>query len=542
LLLPARWRVSLESFTLKNRRFSVQLLSALVLAAGTLVLTSCAHKIYYYPEYTYTGRPIPPSGLLQRVLAAYTANGTNGGLEILDGLRNLRGNIQNTKPSFFVSGFSAGQPTEIINFPEEQRGFVLSYTDGSLDAVNYSTEAGIGAVLSAGPYSPSEAASPDASYFAGAYEAGGQLIVDSGGGSYALSLPNVDKVVISRGADIILAMVRNSNTLYRVVKLPASNNPVPPPGAVDCEPLLLPVYCVVPVGNANSAGTAGAAYDHPVDAYFSLDGNSVYILNCGPECGGTQSSVTFLQAGALNINSVPTTNPLTAATPLSPIPVANPVPVPGGVTAAVSDGTNLYVSGQSIQTHGLLGGNLTLINLASDVASAAIPISDGNHTRMLFADDSTLWIGSSQCANGVRAAKAASELAAQGYTDQAGNYNCLTMVALGATPKATIIPAVVQSNVTGTATVQVPYANTDQNLYYYGSLTGLCWVETFHKVYTAYGGQIHAFYTGGAITDEFDPAVGTTPAAGTEINNTNVTVQGTVLDVAYMDASTNETD
>ncbi|MES2394292.1 MAG: hypothetical protein V4555_21855 [Acidobacteriota bacterium] len=524
---------------MKNRRFSAQLLSALVLAAGTLVLTSCAHKIYYYPQYGYAGRPVPPSGLLQRVLASYTANGTSGGLEILDGLRNLRGNIQNTTPSFFVSGFSASQPVQIFNFPEQQRGYILSYTDGSLDAVNYSTEAGSGAVESVGANPPSVAAAPDGSVFAGASEASGQVAVTAYGGSYALSLPNVNKVVINRGANIILAMLRNSNTLYRVVKLPSSNNPVPPPGAIDCQPLLLPLFCVVPVGNTNSAGTPGAAYDHPIDAYFSLDGNTVYIMNCGPECGGTRAGVTFLQTGALDINNVPTVNPLSAATPLSPIGVANPIAIPGGVTTAVSDGTTLYLSGQSIQTGGLLGGNLTSINLNTYVASSPLAISDGTHTRMLFADDSTLWVGSTQCANGVRAAKAASELASQGFTDQAGNYNCLTMVKLGATPTATIIPAVVQSSVSGTKSVQVSYPNTNQNLYYYGSLTGICWIENDHKVYTAYGGQIHAFYTGGTINTAFDPALGQTPAAGTEIDNSNVTVQGTVLDVAYMDATTN---
>ena len=86
-------------------------------------------------------------------------------------------------------------------------------------------------------------------------------------------------------------------------------------------------------------------------------------------------------------------------------------------------------------------------------------------------------------------------------------------------PTASIVPAVNQ-NVTAKP---VPYPNTDQNLYYYGSLTGLCWIQTFHKVYTAYGGQVHAFNT----------------ADGSEINNVNITVQGTVLDVAYMDALTN---
>jgi hypothetical protein len=102
---------------------------------------------------------------------------------------------------------------------------------------------------------------------------------------------------------------------------------------------------------------------------------------------------------------------------------------------------------------------------------------------------------------------------------------------------AQIIP-----NVTPGGSTTVPYPNTNQNQYYYGDLTGLCWVESYHKVFTAYGGQIHVFYTGGTITDVTDPAVGTTPSAGSELNNTNLTIQGTVLDVAYMDASTNSTN
>jgi len=210
------------------------------------------------------------------------------------------------------------------------------------------------------------------------------------------------------------------------------------------------------------------------------------------------------------------------------LPVANPVPVPGGVTAALSDGTYLYLSGQQLQASGaykgLFAGTLTLLNLTTYTTGAPISISDGTHTKMLFADNNTLWIGSSQCASGVRAAVAANQLATTGVTTQAGNYNCLTMVMLGsATPTAQIIPAVTQSTVAATPAVPVGYPNTNQNLYYYGSLTGICWVQGFYKVYTAYGGQIHAFNT----------------ADGSERDNTNITIQGTVLDVAYMDAETN---
>jgi hypothetical protein len=569
----------LELLPLKNRSFSAALASGLFLAATTLGLTACAKKIYYYPEYNYSGRPTPPSGILQRVMASYTANGSSGGLEILDGYRDLRGNVQNTIKSYFISGYSDAQPMTILNFPEQTEGFVFGQ-DGTLNEINYSKESSVGSVGNFGAASPSAAATPLGIFYAGAQEQSGVLTLVANGGAYQLYLPNVNKVVIDPGSSAVLAMTRNSNSLYRIVRLPSTTNPVVPPGSVDCEPLLLPVYCVVPV-----AGT----YDRPVNVSFSLDGSTAYVLNAGPEQGGTTASVTFLQMAALNVNNVPTVNPLGtgAPSPMTPLPVANPVPVPGGVTTALSDGTYLYLAGQQLQATGtyagLFAGNLSLLNLANDTVGTPISISDGTHTRLLFADNNTLWIGSSQCANGVRAAKAAA-----GITTQDANYNCLTRYVLpaeggaaanailpnwaakavynagsqvtdgtsievaltggtsaGATPawtsttttdggitwrnigpvtSAQVIPAVAP-NLPGTSNtaIAVLYPNTDQNQYYYGSLTGICWVQTFGKVYTADGGQIHAFNT----------------VDGSERNNYYITVQGTVFDVAYMDALTN---
>jgi hypothetical protein len=153
------------------------------------------------------------------------------------------------------------------------------------------------------------------------------------------------------------------------------------------------------------------------------------------------------------------------------------------------------------------------MNLATNTITAAYSISDGRHSQLIFADNNTLWIGSQLCANGVR-----QNLFAQGNTTQAANYNCLTRFDLGAL-SAAVVPAVNQ----GASAVTVPYPNTNQDPYYYGSLTGICWIQNYNKVYTAYGGQIHAFST----------------VDGSEINNQNITVQGTALTVAYMDALTN---
>ncbi len=301
-------------------------------------------------------------------------------------------------------------------------------------------------------------------------------------------------------------MVRNSNTIYRLVKLNQNQFPTSTAadvaiGAADCEPFNLPVYCIVPV----NTGSHTNAFDRPTGAYFSLDGNSAYVFNCGQECSGNTSSVTYLQQGVLEYNNIPTTVPDASA-------FSTQVLVPGGVTAAVSNGTTLYVSGQQLQPDGLFAGNLSIINLATNTVTGQYSISDGNHSKMLFADNNTLWIGSQLCATGERAHQAA-----LGVTTQAANYNCLTSFNLG-TLTVSIVPFVTQ----GSATAVVPYPNTNQNQYYYGDLTGLCWVEGFNKVYTAYGGQAHVFST----------------VDGSEIDNKNVIVQGTALDVAYMDAVT----
>ncbi len=485
-----------RSLFLRLRSFRTQCLLGVLLALVTVGLGACAKNYYYFPQYTYANRPVPPSLLANRVMVAVTQGGSGGSLQILDGSRDIRSNIQNTIRSFAISGYNAPYPNLILNFPEQVRGYVYSpasppsVAPGSLTTINYGTEASAGAVGGYSSLATSVAVTADAQRVYSAQETTGQLIVldNTTGSSYALNLPNVYKVAANQGDTVALAMVRNSNTLYRVVKLNA--NAPEPPGFVDCQPYVLPVYCVVPVPGA---------YDRPVDAYFSLDGNTAFILNCGPECGGTTAGVTSLQEGQLTIYTIPTSLPYPSA-------VTGTVAVPGGVTAALSDGTTLYVAGQQLQPDGLYTGILSTINQATNTVTGAYSISDGYHSKLLFADDNTLWIGSQQCANGERA-------------KLGQNYNCLTRFDTAANT-AQVIP-----NLT-TSQPSVPFPNENNNQLYYGDLTGLCWVQSLHKVYTAYGGQVHAFKT----------------ADGTEINNYYITVQGTALDVAYIDALTNSAD
>ncbi len=387
-------------------------------------------------------------------------------------------------------------PTTIYNFPEQQRGYVYSNASPfTVSIIDYSTESTLGSAGNFGGSLSGLAISSDFLRLVAAQEQSGQVVVvDNGnnGAEYALNLPNVYRVFTNQADTVTLIMVRNSNLLYRLVKL--NINSLPPPGAADCQPEILPVYCVVPV-----AGN----FDRPQSVTYSLDGTTAYVLSCGVECGGGTNggaSISFIPEGALNINLVPNSSTYPAV-------VTNTIPIPGGATVALPDANNLYIAGQQLQPDGLFEGFLTLLNLSTLKAGAAIPISDGNHSKLLFADDNTLWIGSQNCANGERAR-------------QGLNYNCLTRFDLGKL-SASIVPAIIPAN--GTSPATLPYPNADNNLIYYGSLTGLCWVQNFHKIYTAYGGQVHAFNT----------------VDGSEINNSQITIQGTALDVAFLDALTN---
>ena len=456
-----------------------------------LGLASCGQNLYKFPQYNFAGRPIPPSQLANRVMVGITSGLGNGRLQILDANRDIRSNVQNTILNFEIAGYGAAYPSIIFNYPEQSRGFVYSPTDGNFNVVDYGKETVTGSVASL----PARSSGVNvADNFANVYSAeevaGLFVVVDvTNGRSYNFNLPGAYRTYSNRGNTVVLAMTRNNNNIYRLVKL--NSLQAPPPGATDCQPYLLPVYCVVPV-----TGT----FDRPTGAYFSLDGSQVYILNSGPEYGGTTASISILNVANLTVNTIPT------ATPYPSSVVAN-IPVPGGVTTAVSDGTTLYVAGQQLQPDGLFAGNLSTISLASNTVTGKYSIADGNHSKMLFADDNTLWIAAQFCATGERAKLGL-------------NYNCLTRFDLGKL-SASIVPAVTPGGAT-----TVPYPNGNNNLYYYGDLTGLCWVQNLHKIYTAYGGQVHAFNT----------------ADGSEINNQYITIQGTALDVAYMDALSNTAD
>jgi hypothetical protein len=469
---------------LKNRsrlRIACVWLALLVVSFG---LSACGKSFYF------GGRPLPASKVLNRVLIAVQNPSplVKGALEEVDGLYDIRHVYNSTASLPSISGYSGALPVTIQSLPAEEAGAVFNQGDGSFDVINYSTEA-VSKPYPAtqlGGIASSIFITHDLSYIYAAQQQNHVLtVVDGSTGTFFLNVPGVYRVSVNPGGTIALAFVQNSDAVYSLVHLTASqqtaaiNNPHFL-GAQDCEPQNLPVYCAFPV----SAGTVG--FDRPSKAVFSADGSAAYVLDCGPECGGTAAGVTVvpITASALNSN---TTGPRGLA-----LVATARTAVPGGATNAIFNGSTMFIAGQQLMPDGLFSGQLSTFNLLTNQVTGQYGISDGTHTKMLFADDNTLWIGSSVCENGERYSQV-----------QAGNstlpYGCLTMF----------------NTSSNTVTMLESYK---------GDATGIAAVTGLHKIYTAEGGQVYIYNT----------------ATGAALDNANVTVVGTAVDVAYMDAETDD--
>ena len=473
--------------------------AALVVSAA---LAGCGGTTYF------AGRTLPPSGLTNRVAIAIQnpSTLTKGALQFVDAYYDTRSGYNGKPGSYSISGFSGALPITIQNLPEEQLGLVYSSGDGTFSTINYATEASTGsAAAGLNGLSSSIFGTRSQAYVFAASQASHVLTVadHTNGGSFPLALPGVYRVSVNPGGSVALAFAQNSNYIYYPRKLTTaqgiaySGGPTTwPKAAVDCEPQTAPVYCLFQAQSPDNVDATGNYYgaplvfDRPVKAVFSADGGTAYILNCGPECGGSKASISVLPVGPMifligqQSGTLPTSAALANST----------VAIPGGASNALVDSSTLYVVGQEPMSDGYFGGHLTVVNLLSNTASAPIAISDGAPgaiSRMLLADDNTLWIGMTQCTNGERAHNPSV------YTS---GYGCLSMlnVATPASPTVTLIEP------------------------YIGDATGIAAVQGLHKVYTAEGGQVYIHST----------------VDGSSIDNQYVTVTGTAYDVAYMDGTT----
>ena len=158
----------------------------------------------------------------------------------------------------------------------------------------------------------------------------------------------------------------------------------------DSMTVLNPLAAVPPVDTScyysppNAVCTIIPGFDRPV--YAVINNNTAYVLNCGPQCGGKQASVSVFDLPSLTITK---TIPVDAA------------------TVAVLNNSKLYVAGTSPTNHACTGqqtqaticGRLDIVDVNAGKVVGTAVITDGYHTRMDYNVYNQLFIGSNDCTN-----------------------------------------------------------------------------------------------------------------------------------------------
>jgi hypothetical protein len=143
------------------------------------------------------------------------------------------------------------------------------------------------------------------------------------------------------------------------------------------------VFAPASISQGNAVTTI-SGFDKPVWAIFSADATTAYVMNCGPECGGTASSVSVLD--------------MTQSPPviLSTVPVA-------AATMGLLTGNTLYVAGtplaSGVDCQANLCGVLTAISTANLSSTGTFAITDGYHDGMVMGPNNQLFMGSRTCTN-----------------------------------------------------------------------------------------------------------------------------------------------
>lgn len=117
----------------------------------------------------------------------------------------------------------------------------------------------------------------------------------------------------------------------------------------------------------------------PVNAFFSSDSNTAYVLSCGPECGSSGPA----SVSALDIP----TQTITATVPV------------GGASVGLLSGTTLYVAGSPVPPGTTSTYDAVNIGNMTRLTANSVPIGDGFHTTMALASNNKLYIGANSCNN-----------------------------------------------------------------------------------------------------------------------------------------------
>ncbi len=281
---------------------------------------------------------------------AFVSNSFTGVLDIVDAQHDT-----------LVQGHTiqvGSQPGMLLETPDKTQTLVFANGTNTLVFVSNVQEQQIH-TLPLGGTASSIVVSPDSKFAFAALPAavslglpaGSLQVVDISNATLmsTLNIPSVNRLVINHGGTRLLAFSENSNSLT--------------------------VLDVSHIGQGIPA-TPVAGFDRPVFAVFSEDDSIAYVMNCGPECGGTAASVTALRMD-------------------SNAPGAS-VPVAGATVGALVNG-NVLVAGSASGS-----GTLQSVSTSPLTASSPVAIGDGFHSIMALGTNNKLFIGAQGCTQGRR--------------------------------------------------------------------------------------------------------------------------------------------
>ena len=162
-----------------------------------------------------------------------------------------------------------------------------------------------------------------------------------------LSVPSVRYIALSPSGQYLLAFADDSDSVFLLDTTASSVTAVEIPG-----------------------------FARPVNAFFSSDSNTAYVISCGVECGSTAgASVAQLDIPSKTIKAT--------------------VPV-GGASVGLLNSETLYVAGNPGPA-----GTYDAITVSSmtRVTTNSVAIGDGYHSTMALSTNNKLYIGASTCMN-----------------------------------------------------------------------------------------------------------------------------------------------
>jgi hypothetical protein len=242
---------------------------------------------------------------------------------------------------------------------DRSKTMVFDQTDNLVHFITNSNEAVTGSVLLAGAASMGLFSTDGTSAYVPVRTA--PITGSRAGGVQVLSVanlnisttypvPSASSIALSPNGQILLVFADNSDSVF-LINLTATT-----PTAVEIP-----------------------GFSRPVNAFFSSDSNTAYVLNCGWECGDPAPGPASV--AQLNIPS---------QTIQANVPV-------GGASVGLLSGTTLYVAGTSFTA----GPTFDSVNVSTMMRNTAtsVPVTDGLHTTMALSTNNKLFIGAITCSN-----------------------------------------------------------------------------------------------------------------------------------------------